>query len=74
MILGFTLAAGAAAKLVVAHDCANADNENLAEGSALRSVGEIALGLRWFYCGRLGVALAWMGTYVSDVRLQRGLK
>lgn len=57
-VLGFTLASGALAKLVVAHDCPNASIDQLADSSAADSEAEIDAGLRWFFCGGLGIALA----------------
>lgn len=60
-IMAYILAAGALSKLVIAHDCPNADTETLAEASALRSEAEVSIGIRWFYCAGLGTALACMG-------------
>ena len=60
-IMSFILASGALSKLVVAHDCVNADPETLTELYALKSESEIRIGLRWFYCAGLGIALACMG-------------
>ena len=57
-ILAFVLGAGALSKLVVAHDCPDTDVAALAEASAAKSVGELDPGLRWFFCGGVGVALA----------------
>jgi hypothetical protein len=57
-VLAFTLASGAIAKLVVAHDCPNTPVEALAETFAAKSVEEIEPGLRWYFCGGIGVALA----------------
>ena len=56
-VLSFTLASGALAKLVVAHDCQNTPIEALSETFAAKSVEVIDPGLRWFFCGGLGVAL-----------------
>ncbi|MCJ1403195.1 hypothetical protein MMC11_006418 [Xylographa trunciseda] len=59
--MSFVLASGALSKLVVAHDCANADPSTLTPPYALKSEPDIQIGLRWFYCAGLGVALACMG-------------
>lgn len=59
--MSFVLAAAALSKLVIANDCPNANPDTLADSSRLKSTGEINDGLRWFYCGGLGVALACMG-------------
>lgn len=60
-VMSYILASGALSKLVIAHDCANADPDWLAEANALKSEEEIPIGLRWFYCTGLGIALASMG-------------
>ena len=60
-VLSFVLASGALAKLVVAHDCPNSAIEALAETSAANSVAELDVGLRWFFCGGIGVALVCTG-------------
>ena len=60
-ILGFTVAAGALARLVLVHDCANTEPELLSEASALNSEAELRSGLRWFFSAGLGAALACMG-------------
>ncbi len=55
--MGYVLAASTLSRLVLAHDCADADPETL--GEEYEAVSEAAVGqaLRWFYCGGLGVAL-----------------
>ena len=58
--MSIILASGALSKLVIAHDCANADPHTLTEAYALRSTEEIDDGLRWFYSAGLGLALACM--------------
>lgn len=55
--MGYTLAATAMSKIVLAHDCSNADEESLAKPYDSRSLDEVDTGLRWFYCGGLCVAL-----------------
>jgi low temperature requirement protein LtrA len=55
--MGYTLAATAMSKIVLAHDCSNADEGSLGEPFASRSLAEVSTGLRWFYCGGLSVAL-----------------
>lgn len=59
--MGYVLAAAALAHLVWAHDCDNTDTHSLTESYVGRSEGEIGMGLRWFYCAGLGIALACMG-------------
>ena len=60
-ILGFVLAAGALARIVVVRDCDNAALDFLTAGSQLKSEAELPAGLRWFFCAGLGAALACMG-------------
>ncbi|MCJ1420729.1 hypothetical protein MMC32_007088, partial [Xylographa parallela] len=60
-IMSFVLASGALAKLVIAHDCGSADPATLTAAYAQKSEPEIDIGLRWFYCAGLGIALACMG-------------
>lgn len=60
-LLGFSLAGASLSKLVVAHDCADADVESLTEAYVAKSLDSIDIGLRWFYCGGLGIALISMG-------------
>jgi hypothetical protein len=45
----------------VAHDCADADVESLTDAYMAKSSDTIVIGLRWFYCGGLGVAVMSMG-------------
>ena len=52
-------------KLVVAHDCVNANLESLTETYMNKSSEVVDDGLRWFYCGGLGVALVSMGELVA---------
>jgi low temperature requirement protein LtrA len=59
-IMGYVLAAAAMGKLVLAHDCADAELEMLTETYQPRSEVEIGEGVRWYYCGGLGVALLGM--------------
>ena len=60
-ILAYVLSSSALARLVVAHDCRDANVETLAEDWRGRSEAELSSGLRWFFCAGLGVALACMG-------------
>ena len=64
--MSFVLYGGALSRLVVAHDCADANELSLTEAFAHKSEGEISSGLRWFYCAGLATALACMGEFVSD--------
>jgi hypothetical protein len=60
-IMSFVLAAAALSKLVLATDCRDAKVEDLTETYMLRADPEIPIGLRWFYCAGLGIALGCMG-------------
>jgi len=60
-IMSFILAAGSLSKLVVATDCHDAELEDLTEFYQEKSEHEIPIGLRWFYCAGLGIALFCMG-------------
>lgn len=64
--MGYVIAGASLSKLVLAHDCSNTDVETLGEAYVERSEEEIAVGLRWFYCCGLGVALLSMSnSYAS---------
>lgn len=58
--MGYVLAAATMSRLVLAHDCRDANVDDLGESFIPKSEGELSDGLRWFYCGGLGVALACM--------------
>ncbi len=60
-VMSFVLAAAALSKLVVATDCSGTKLEDLTEMYMLKSEPEIPIGLRWFYCAGLGIALLCMG-------------
>ncbi|KAL2351242.1 bacterial low temperature requirement A protein-domain-containing protein [Cryomyces antarcticus] len=60
-IMSYVLAGAALSKLVLAHDCADADPETLSEAYVARSAPDISPGQRWFYCAGLAIALACMG-------------
>ncbi|KAK4947358.1 hypothetical protein LTR10_013726 [Elasticomyces elasticus] len=59
-IMGYVLAASTLSQLVLAHDCRDANPEDLGESYQAKSAPEVAKALRWFYCGGLGVALICM--------------
>ncbi|KAL9001171.1 MAG: hypothetical protein Q9169_000355 [Polycauliona sp. 2 TL-2023] len=59
-IMSYVLAGASLSRLVVAHDCQDAEVESLNENSAGLSEEEIPSGLRWFYCAGLGTALLCM--------------
>ena len=59
-IMSFVLAGASLSRLVLAHDCADTDRETLDESYIVRSESEVSMGLRWFYCAGLGIALACM--------------
>ena len=62
-VMAYVLAAATLSKLVLAHDCADANSRDLGEGYAQKSeaIGdELPVGLRWFYCCGIGVSLICM--------------
>ena len=61
-IMGYVLAAASLSRLVLATDCRDANVEDLTEVYISKSLKEIPTGLRWFYCGGLGIALLCMST------------
>lgn len=56
-IMGYILAASTLSRLVLAHDCDDADPHDLGEHYEERSEAEVGHTLRWYYCGGLGIAL-----------------
>src|ERR1051326_5115177 len=60
-IMAYVISGAALSKLVLAHDCRDADPEALLESFAAKSAESITDGQRWFYCAGLGIALAGMG-------------
>ena len=58
--MGYVIAGASLSKLVLAHDCSETDVETLGEIYQERSEPEIPIGLRWFYCVGLGIALLCM--------------
>jgi hypothetical protein len=65
-VMSFVLGAAALSKLVIATDCSDAKLDALTETYMARSVPEIPIGLRWFYCAGLGIALASMSMQSSS--------
>jgi hypothetical protein len=59
-IMSFVLSASALGMLVRAHDSPDAPLESLYETFIPRSEDHISDGLRWFYCGGLGLSLLCM--------------
>lgn len=62
-VMAYVLAAATLSKLVLAHDCADANVEDLGETYAEKSAaigGELPQGLRWFYCSGIGLSLIFM--------------
>lgn len=57
LIMSFVLAGASLSRLVLAHDCIGTDKETLDESYASQSEPEISMGLRWFYCAGLSIAL-----------------
>ncbi|CAG8982075.1 hypothetical protein HYALB_00008802 [Hymenoscyphus albidus] len=62
-IMAYTLGAAALSRLVMAHDCPDAEPHNLTHFYEEKSEAHIPLGLRLFYCIGLGLALALMGLF-----------
>ena len=60
-VMSFTLSASALSKIVLAHDTGEADPHDLLEPYSSRSEQEVPIGLIWFYCAGLGMALFCMG-------------
>jgi hypothetical protein len=60
-IMGYILASAALSKLVVAADCRDSPAETLTELYRGRSEEHVAIGLRFYYCTGLAVALLSMG-------------
>jgi hypothetical protein len=60
-IMSYILAAATLSQLVLAHDCADADEHDLGSHYEERSLPELSDAIRWYYCGGLGVALFSMG-------------
>lgn len=56
-IMSYVLAGASLSRLVLAHDCMDADPETLTEAYMGRSEAEIEPFLRWFYSAGLGIAL-----------------
>jgi hypothetical protein len=59
--MSYVLGAAALSKLVVAHDCPDADPHDLTDTYEEKSLEHIPIGLRWFYCAGFAIALAGMG-------------
>jgi hypothetical protein len=72
-VLSYVLAAATLSKLVIAHDCANANVEDLGETYQLKSVGELDQGLRWYYCAGIASALTTM-TLLSYCHVHKRLR
>lgn len=59
-IMTFVLGGSGLARLVVANDAPDSHLEWLTENYQARSENEVPDGIRWFYCGGLGLALMFM--------------
>lgn len=55
--MGYVLSSSTLSRLVLAHDCSDADSETLGEEYIGKSVADLSHGLRWFYCCGIGIAL-----------------
>lgn len=60
-IMGFILAAASLADIVLAHDTSGTHLEALGEAYVRRSEEEVLQGIRWFFCGGIGISLFSMG-------------
>lgn len=56
-LLGYSLSAGALSRLVLAHDCNDAEVESLTESYSKKSEADISPGLTWFYCAGMAITL-----------------
>ena len=72
-VLSYVLAAATMSKLVIAHDCPNANVEDLGESYQPKSVAEIDQGLRWYYCAGIASALMTM-TLLSYCHVHKKLQ
>ena len=68
-IMGYILAAASLSRLVLATDCHDANAEDLTEAYISDSQGGVPTGLRWFYCGGLGIALLFMSIHLPCLSL-----
>jgi hypothetical protein len=59
--MAFTLSAATLSKLVLAHDTAESDYRELLEPYSTNSREKVEIGLIWFYCAGLAIALTCMG-------------
>lgn len=64
-IMAFVLAGASLSRLVLATDCSDANAADLTEAFMASSNSEVPIGLRWFYCVGLGIALFCMGMSFS---------
>ena len=58
---GITLVGAALEYLVIAHDCPDANPDDLADDYRLHSEDHVNPGLRWFFCAGLSMGLFCMG-------------
>ena len=63
--MSVVLAAAAQSKLVLATDCSDTNILDLTGAYTAKADPEIPIGLRWFYCAGLGIALACMGVIAA---------
>jgi hypothetical protein len=59
--MAYVLGSAGMARLVLAVDTANSHLDSLTELSQERAEAEIPMGIRWYYCAGLGIALIFMG-------------
>jgi len=67
--MSFVLSSAALSRLVIAHDCRDASVEDLVDVYAANSLEQIDVGLRWYYCVGMGVALASMSMFPTAMML-----
>lgn len=58
--MSYVLSASTLSRIVLAHDCADADPAKLTSEYTARSIRHLSTGLRWFYCGGLGCSVICM--------------
>jgi hypothetical protein len=69
-IMSFALAGSALSKIVLAHDTADADPHDLWEIYEERSGEKVKIGLRWYYCAGVAIALASMSKSSCHIHAQ----
>lgn len=73
LVMGYVLAAATLSQLILAHDTKDSSVETLGEEYTDRSKAIVPSGIRWFYCGGIGVALLSMSA-ISFSHIHKRLK